>query len=197
LLTTVMALNPIHFTFDGSEALYLRSLRNREANGGPQTVEIRLQDESSYSRRGQVDFTDNRIAPDSGTMRGRAVVANPDYFLTPGMFGNMRLSTGVRTNALLVPDAAVMTDQARKIVLIALRDGTVEARPVELGARIGSLRTIRSGLKPTDKVIVEGLQMARPGSKVNVRATRIAAASQKAAPPATIAPPPSQATLAN
>lgn len=197
MLTTIMALNPIHFTFDGSESLYLRSLRNQKAGAGPQQVEIRLQDETDYGWRGRVDFTDNRIAPDSGTMRGRAVVANPDYFLTPGMFGNMRLSTGVRRDALLVPDAAVLTDQARKIVLVAGRDGKVEARPVELGARIGTLRTIRSGLKPSDKVIIEGVQMAQPGAQVNIRAGRISETRQAAVEPTTLAPPPSQATFAN
>lgn len=197
MLTTVMALNPIHFTFDGSESLYLRSLRNREAGAEPQQVEIRLQDETDYSWRGRVDFTDNSIAADSGTMRARAVVANPDYFLAPGMFGNMRMSTGMRSNALLVPDAAVLTDQARKIVLVVGRDGKVEARPVELGARIGTLRTIRAGLKPSDKVIIEGIQMAQAGAQVNLRTGRITETRQAAAEPTTVAPPPSQATFAN
>ena len=199
MLTSVMSLNPIHFTFDGSEALYLRAQRNRAENGAqPQQVEIRLQDETSYNWRGRVDFTDNAIAADSGTMRGRAVIANPDMFLTPGMFGNMRLSTGARRDALLVPDAAVLTDQARKIVLVVGADGVVATRPVEVGARIGTLRSIRSGLRPNDRVIVEGVQMAQPGSQVNVRATRIAAATPAATPPpSTRAPAASQATLAN
>lgn len=199
MLTSVMSLNPIHFTFDGSEALYLRAQRNRAENGAQlQQVEIRLQDETSYNWRGRVDFTDNAIAADSGTMRGRAVIANPDMFLTPGMFGNMRLSTGARRDALLVPDAAVLTDQARKIVLVVGADGVVAARPVEVGARIGILRSIRSGLRPNDRVIVEGVQMAQPGSQVNVRATRIAAATPATAAPATTrAPAASQATLAN
>jgi RND family efflux transporter MFP subunit len=202
MLTTVMSLDPIHFVFDGSEALYLRSLRNREANGpSAQDVEIRLQDEADYNWRGRVDFTDNAIAADSGTMRGRAVIANPNGFLAPGMFGNMRLSAGGQRAALLVPDAAVLNDQARKIVLVVAANGTVEARPVQIGARIGTLRTIRSGLRPSDRVVVEGVQMAQPGASVNVRATRIQApapqqAAQAAATPDR-APAASQATLAN
>jgi RND family efflux transporter MFP subunit len=189
LLTTIVSVDPIHFVFDGSESLYLRSLRTKAA-AQPQTVEVRLQDEADYRWRGRVDFSDNRIAPDSGTMRSRAVVANPNGFLTPGMFGNMRLATGARRDALLVPDAAVLTDQARKIVLVVAKGGAVEARPVTLGARIGSLRTIRSGL-------VEGVQMAQPGTKVNVRPARIADAAPAALPQPDLAPPPSQATLAN
>jgi RND family efflux transporter MFP subunit len=196
LLTTIVAVDPIHFVFDGSEALYLRSLRTK-ASSGPQTVEVRLQDEADYRWRGRVDFSDNRIAPDSGTMRSRAVIANPEGFLTPGMFGNMRLATAAKREALLVPDAAVLTDQARKIVLVVGKGGAVEARPVTLGARIGSLRTIRSGLKPDDMVVVEGVQMAQPGAKVNVRPARIADAAPAAAPQPDLAPPPSQATLAN
>lgn len=202
LLTTVMSLDPIHFVFDGSEALYLRSLRNRETNGpNAQDVEIRLQDEADYNWRGRVDFTDNAIAADSGTMRGRAVIANPDGFLAPGMFGNMRLSAGGERPALLVPDAAVLNDQARKIVLVVATNGTVEARPVQIGARIGTLRTIRSGLRPSDRVVVEGVQMAQPGARVNVRATRIQAPAQQQAAQAAatpdLAPAASQATLAN
>ena len=184
MLTTINSLDPIHFVFDGSEALYLRAQRNRQANGAqPEEVEIRLQDETDYS------------------WRGRAVIANPNGFLAPGMFGNLRLASGGQRQALLVPDAAVLTDQARRIVLVVSRDGTVEARPVEVGARIGTLRSIRSGLSPTDRVVVEGVQMAQPGSKVNVRVTRVAPpaaqAQAQATPAANPAPAASQATLAN
>ena len=195
LLTTINALDPIHFVFDGSEGLYLRSQRNREAGSAP-AVEIRLQDESDYRWKGRVDFNDNRIAADSGTMRSRAIVANPTHFLTPGMFGNMRLASGVRRDALLVPDAAVMTDQARKIVLV-VKGGVVEARPVSVGARVGTLRTIRSGLTPADVVVIDGVQMAQPGAKVNVRQAKLADAAPAPAPLPDLAPPPSQATLAN
>ena len=194
LLTTLLALDPIYFRFDGSEALYLKGLRERGA-GAAQQVEIRLQDEADYNWRGKVDFTDNAIDPGSGTMRGRAVIANPDYFLAPGMFGNMRLTSGGSVDALLVPDAAVRTDQARKVVFVVAADGTVAARPVVPGPMVGGLRSIREGLKPDDRVVIRGVQFAMPGARVNARPGRIDPPAQLAAAPALPAPA-SQATLA-
>ncbi len=91
-----------------------------------------------------------------GTIRARAVIANPSYFLAPGMFGNMRLADGGTTPALLIPDAAVRTDQARKIVLVVGKDDTVAAKPVETGPLVGNLRAIRSGLTRADRVIIQG-----------------------------------------
>ncbi|WP_199555463.1 efflux RND transporter periplasmic adaptor subunit [Sandaracinobacteroides hominis] len=196
LLTTLLALDPIYFSFDGSEALYLKGLRERDANASQQ-VEIRLQDEAGYSWRGKVDFTDNAIDPRNGTMRGRAVIANPDYFLAPGMFGNMRLTSGGSAPALLVPDAAVRTDQARKLVFVVAADGTVAARPVEPGPMVGGLRSIRAGLKPDDRVVIQGMQFAQPGAKVNARAGRIDPPVQVAAAAPPQIPTASQATLAN
>lgn len=196
LLTTLYALDPIYFTFDGSEALYLKGLRERGTGEKSQQVEIRLQDEAGYSWRGKVDFTDNAIDPGSGTMRGRAVIANPEYFLVPGMFGNMRLTSGGTVDALLVPDAAVRTDQARKVVFVVGADGTVAARPVEPGPMVGGLRSIRAGLNPGDRVVIKGVQFAMPGSKVNAKAGRITPPAQLAAVAPAQVPSASQATLA-
>jgi RND family efflux transporter MFP subunit len=173
LLTTINALDPIYFTFDSSEALFLKAQRERQKAGGAQQVEIRLQDETGYAWKGHVDFTDNGISAQSGTIRARAVVANPEYFLTPGMFGNMRLTDGSPAQALLVPDAAVRTDQARKVVYVVGKDGTVAAREVTPGPRIGSLRSIRAGLSADDKVVIQGLQMVQPGAKVTERVAKI------------------------
>src|SRR5690606_25981739 len=114
LLTTINALDPIHFSFEGSEALFLKARRNQAGEGT--AVEVRLQDETGYRHRGRIDFADNGLDPRSGTIRMRAAFANPDGFLTPGMFGNMRLASGGTRRALLVPDSAVQTDQARKIL---------------------------------------------------------------------------------
>ena len=197
LLTTINALDPIYFTFDVPESLYLKDSRERRAGAQGDVAEIRLQDEATYSRRGRLDFTDNGISQNSGTIRARAVVPNPDLFLTPGMFGNMRLADGGTTLALLVPDAAIRTDQARKIVLTVGKDGTVAAKPVETGPVVGDLRVIRSGLTRADRVVVQGVQFAMPGAKVNTRVTQVRVASGTAAKaPAPSSPSASQATLA-
>ncbi len=170
LLTTINALDPIYFAFDASEGLFLKTKR---AGTDGAAVAVRLQDEASYTRTGRLDFTDNGLDPRSGTVRGRAVLANPDLFLTPGMFGNMRLANGGTVRALLVPDAAIQTDQARKTVLTLARDGTVAVKPVVLGPTIDGLRIVQSGLAPTDRVVISGTQMAMPGAKVHARPGRI------------------------
>jgi RND family efflux transporter MFP subunit len=198
LLTTINALDPIYFTFDVPESLFLKTARQRQAGeGSGQLAEIRLQDEAAYNWKGRLDFTDNGISQNSGTIRARAVVPNPNYFLAPGMFGNMRLADGGPSNALLVPDAAIRTDQARKIVLVVGKDNMVAAKPVETGPLVGGLRVVRSGLTKADRVIVQGVQFAMPGTKVNPRVTQVKpaeAAAPASPPPAT--PSASQATLA-
>src|SRR3546814_19310862 len=127
-------------------------------------MEVRLQDESGYRWKGRVDFTDNAINAHSGTMRVRAVIDNPDYFLTPGMFGNMRLAQGGKVSALLVHDAAVRTDQARKQLFVVANDATVAARPVEPGPLVGGLRMIPSGLTVQNTVAAQGIQFAKLGT---------------------------------
>ena len=198
LLTTINALDPIYFSFDVPESLFLKSARARQVGkGSGEVAEIRLQDEASYNWRGRLDFTDNGISQNSGTVRARAVVPNPNYFLAPGMFGNMRLADGGTTSALLVPDAAVRTDQARKILLVVGKDNTVAAKPVETGPLVAGLRVIRSGITKADRVIVQGVQFAMPGAKVDPRVTQIkpTEAAASAAPPSST-PSASQATLA-
>lgn len=183
LLTTINAMDPIYFAFQGSEALFLKAKREAAEKGA--TVEVRLQDESDYRWKGQLDFTDNGLDPRSGTIRARASFANRDMFLTPGMFGNMRLSTGQTARALLVPAAAVQTDQARKIVYVVGKDGMVAAKPVELGPELDGLRVIRSGLTPTDRVVITGYQFARPGTKAVTKTGKIAATAEKSVAAAT------------
>ncbi len=186
LLTTINALDPIYFVFDASEALFLKARRARESGVGPSSVEIRLQDEADYRWHGRLDFTDNGLDTRSGTIRLRAVIANGSQFLTPGMFGNMRLATSGTAAALLVPDASVQTDQARKTVLVVAKDGSVTPRPVVIGPVIDGLRVVRSGLTITDRVVISGTQLAMPGIKVQARAGRI---SPLVATPVAAAPP--------
>jgi membrane fusion protein, multidrug efflux system len=193
LLTTINKLDPIYFNFDASEALYLKSQRDKDSAGA---VEVRLQDEADYRHKGRLDFTDNGLDPRSGTIRIRAVFANPDMFLTPGMFGNMRLANGGKVNALLIPDEAVQSDQARKTVLVVGKDDSVSAKPVELGPVVDGLRIIRAGLSPSDRVVVTNLQSAMPGAKVATRAVAIKASPAPVAASESAAPAASQATFA-
>jgi multidrug efflux system membrane fusion protein len=184
LLTTINALDPIHFSFDASEALFLKARRAQAGGASSSPVEIRLQDETDYRWKGRLDFTDNGLDPRSGTIRLRAVLRNPGQFLTPGMFGNMRLASAGRTSALLVPDSAVQTDQARKIVLVIGPDGSVAPRPVTVGPLVQGLRVVRSGLTIRDRIVINGGQLAMPGTRVQVRLGRIEPAEAAAATPA-------------
>ncbi|MFL6734948.1 MAG: efflux RND transporter periplasmic adaptor subunit [Sphingomicrobium sp.] len=197
LLTTINALDPIYFTFDASEALFLKARRAQQSGAAPSAVEIRLQDETDYKWRGHLDFTDNGLDTRSGTIRLRAVLQNPGQFLTPGMFGNMRLATSGLAPAMLIPDSAISTDQTRKIVLVVAKDGTVSPRPVALGPVIDGLRVIRSGLTTDDRVVISGTQAAMPGSKVQVRAGTIAPLSVAATAAPSPSVPSGEATFAN
>jgi RND family efflux transporter MFP subunit len=196
LLTTINAVDPIYFNFDASEGLYLKTQRERGLSRAPADVQVRLQDEAEYRWNGKLDFTDNGLDPRSGTIRVRAVVPNPNGFLTPGMFGNMRLANAGKVRALLVPDEAVQSDQARKVVLAVAQDGTVGAKPVQLGPVVNGLRVIRSGLSPNDRVVVSNYQAAVAGAKVDAKPGRIAPVPAKAGPNGgPVSPAAAQATL--
>ena len=194
VLTTIVSTNPLHFAFDGSEALLLRYQRQ---NGGVRLgapVRIQLQDEAQYVHAGRLDFLDNSLNPGSGTIRARAIVPNPDGFLRPGMMGRLRLAASAAYPALLVPDTAIVTDAARRVVYIVDKKDMVAMRPVQLGPLNGSLRVIRSGLAPQDRVIIGGIQRAIPGQKVRVRKGRIAPPA--ATEPDAAAPQPAPASAA-
>ncbi|BCB19992.1 efflux RND transporter periplasmic adaptor subunit [Bosea sp. ANAM02] len=173
LLTTIVAVAPIYFTFDVSEADYLRYSRMsnpREGTGSKDAgtlVEVRLADETKWGRRGKVNFLDNALNARSATIRGRAVFENKDQFLTPGVFGRLRFFAG-ESDALLVPDTVIASDQASKIVLTVGPENKVVPKPVVLGPLSEGLRVIRSGLTAQDKVIVGGNAnpMVRPGVPV-------------------------------
>ena len=202
VLTTVVRLNPIRFIFTGSEAVYLKYQRANRAGTRPSSrvspnpVDIRLADENEYRWHGRMDFVDNAIDLGSGTIRGRAVVANPDGFLTPGMFGHMRLIGSGSYDGMLIPEDAVVTDQTRKTALVIGKDNKVEPRVVELGPIVDGLRVVRAGLKASDRVIIEGVQRARPGMQVSPKAGRIVppAPGNGPAPPAITEAPATSAT---
>src|SRR5882724_3257111 len=171
LLTAIVSLDPIHFVFDGSEADFLHYLRLAAAGSRPSSrdvqnpVSVRLADETEYKHQGRMNFVDNTLNPRTGTIRGRAVFDNKDGLLTPGFFGRLRLFGG-ENNALLIPDTAIASDQSRKIVFTVADDGTVGTKLIELGPIVDGLRVIRSGLAATDRIVIDGLQRARPNQKV-------------------------------
>ena len=194
VLTTIVSTNPLHFSFDGSEALLLRFQRQGGSRiGAP--VRIKLQDEAQYVHSGRLDFVDNALNAGAGTVRGRAVVPNPDGFLKPGMMGRLRLSSSTPYPALMVPDTAIVTDAARRVLYVVDKTNTVTVRPVQLGPLNGNLRVIRSGVGPQDQVIIGGIQRAMPGQKVKPKKGRIAApTTSEPDAQAPQAPPPSAAT---
>lgn len=173
LLATIVTIDPIRFVFDISEADHIRYSRLilsgalASSRDGANPVRIRLSDETDWTRTGKVDFVDNTMTARSGTIRARALVDNKDQLLTPGIFGRLQLFGG-EYDALLIPDSAVISDQARKIVFTVNKDNVVQAKPVTLGQIVDGLRVIRSGLEPTDRVVLDGLAnpMVRPGAKV-------------------------------
>ena len=182
LLTTVTSVDPIHFVFQGSEAQYLKYERQRAGGRDDGTpVRIRLQDEKTYDWNGRLDFVDTMIDTGSGTIRGRAVVDNPNGFLVPGMFGHLELQASDPYTALMIPDTAVATLAGNRVIYVVDRDGTVTFKRVELGPLHEGLRVIRSGITENDHVIVDGLQRARPGAKVQAAMMTIALPGSTAA----------------
>jgi len=180
LLTTIVSLDPIHFVFDTSEADYLRYARlglageRTSSRDTASPVRIRLADESDWAHEGRMDFLDNQFNPRSGTMRGRAIIANKDQLFSPGIFARLRLFGG-EIDALLLPDSAVVSDQMQKIVFVVGDDGVVKAAPVTLGPLVEGLRVVKGGIKATDKVVLDGLAspFVRPGAKVVTQAGEI------------------------
>jgi multidrug efflux system membrane fusion protein len=183
LLATIVSVDPIRFEFTFDEASYLRYQRFAGANGqmgsgeGGIAVALKLIDEPDFQHRGKIDFVDNVIDRSSGTIRGRAVLPNPDGLFTPGMFGRIRIAGSLPYTALLIPDAAVGTEQARKTVLVVDDASVARLKYVTLGPLDGGLRVIKDGLAASDRVIVNGLMRARPGVKVAVEEKGAPAAS--------------------
>jgi RND family efflux transporter MFP subunit len=168
LLATIVSLDPVYFDFDMSEADYLQFSRERLRQSGnlADKVEIALSDEKEFSRQGTLDFVDNVVDRSSGTIHARATVPNPNLLLTPGEFARVRLVVGAPAPRLLLPDTAVLPDQSQHVVMTVSSDDMVVPKHVEIGEIRDGLRVIRSGLTPNDKVIIDGIPYAKPGSKV-------------------------------
>ncbi len=167
MLTTIVTENPIRLLFDVPESALLKYKRGIGGTSAS-PVEIRLQDETEYRWKGHVDFLDNALDRSSGTIRLRAVVDNPDGFISPGMFGQLRLFATQPFDALLVPDQAVVTDQTRQVVYVVDAEGIVGQKVVRPGRLLGGLRVITEGLGPEDRIVISGVQRARPGRRVTV-----------------------------
>jgi RND family efflux transporter MFP subunit len=187
LLTTIVSLDPIWLSFNVSEGdgmTYKRLVQKGEIKS-PRDNEVEVQgqlmDEKHWTLKGTIDFVDNQYDRSSGTIRVRAAFPNPNLFITPGQFGRVRVPMSQLRPTLLVPDAAVVTDQSVKMLFTVAPDGTVVPKPVELGpVTDDNLRVIRSGITADDVVIINGLLRARPGQKVTPEQGTIGPAAQAA-----------------
>jgi RND family efflux transporter MFP subunit len=186
LLATIVSTDPIRYEFTFDEASYLRyerlagSRRDPSSQGLSFEVRLKLIDETEFQHRGRMDFVDNVIDRASGTIRARAVFANGDNIFTPGMFARVQVPGSPPYEALMVTDAAIGSEQARKYVLIVGADGTANQKYVSLGPVVEGLRVIKDGLAADDRVIVNGLQRARPGQKVTPQEQATAAVGKPA-----------------
>jgi multidrug efflux system membrane fusion protein len=186
VLATIVSVNPIYAYFDVEESAFLkyRSIAKvAETNGGNLACELALVNEEGFAHRGRIDFFDNQVNSQSGTIRLRAVFENEDRALMPGMFANLRVLAGPPEQTLLVPDVAVGSDQGYKYVYVVNAEDIVQKRDITTGRAHGPLRAVPKGLTPEDRVVVNGLMMLRPGAKVVVQTPESKAQSEKAAAP--------------
>ncbi len=172
LLTTITSIDPIYCYVDADERSILkyaelaRAGRRVSAREAEIQCFLQLSDEKGFPHEGVVDFVDNRVDPLTGTIRGRGVFRNSDGWMLPGFFARIRIPGTGRYDTLLVPDAAVMTDQNQKILFVVDENSVVHPRTVKLGALFGDLRSIASGVDSDDRVVINGLVHARSGVKV-------------------------------
>lgn len=172
VLTSVVSVNPVYVYFDVDEHTWLkldhlRATATRDGHSPRIEAAMELADESGYPHAGRIDFVDNQLHTDSGTMRLRAVFDNKDSLFTPGLYARIRLQSGQPQPRLLIDDRAVGTDLGNQFVYVVDAKHKVEYRKVSTGALFHGLRVIDSGLAPGDVVVVNGLQRVRPGAEVN------------------------------
>ncbi len=181
-LATIIQIDPIYVSFTVSEQDVLRiraglrqaGLDEKQLNKVP--VELGLMNETGYPHKGTLDYASPTVDTSTGTLMVRGILANSDHTLLPGFFVRVRVPLKAQqSEALLVPETALGTDQAGRYLLLVDKDDVVQQRTVTTGARVGTLRVIASGLQPDDRVVVSGLQRAVPGEKVAPKATQITA----------------------
>ena len=184
VLTSVVSLERIYASFDGDEATYLRVSRRTNA-GQPVDVKVGLAGEEGFPHSGKLEFVDNQLDSRSGSVRMRATLANADRALAPGLFARVQIAGGAPTPQILIVDRAINTDQDRKFVYVVDKDGKAEYRSVKLGPLDDGLRIVREGLKPGEKIVVNGLQRVRPGAPIAAQVVpMVAKAAPAAATPA-------------
>jgi membrane fusion protein (multidrug efflux system) len=179
LLDTVSSIDPIRVNTTISEAEYLRFFATKnERTNGPGQLELILADGSVYPHKGKLAIVDRAVDQKTGTLNFSAEFPNPAGQLRPGQFGRVRAVAEMAKDALLVPKRAVQEIQGMKTVLVVGDDNMVALRTIQPGDTVGDLLIVRSGLKPGERVIVDGMQKAKPGSKVNPTTAAEAAAAQ-------------------
>jgi RND family efflux transporter MFP subunit len=171
LLSSVVSMDPIYLYFDADEQSYLRykNLAASDSPGSsdaPRPVQVGLANEEGFPHPGALDFVDNQLNPQTGTIRARAVLQNKNGLFTPGLFARVQLLVSGEYLAILIEDRAVNTDQDQKYVLLLGPNNQIEYRKVKLGRVIGGLRVVREGLKPADVIVVNGAQRVHPGVTV-------------------------------
>jgi RND family efflux transporter MFP subunit len=178
-LTTIVSLDPIYFGFTVDERSFLKYQgtlgigmgQTQRGKGVP--ILIALTGEEKPTRKGILDFVDNRVDNATGTVLLRATVENPDGFIKPGLFGIVSLPATKPYQGVLLPDDAIASNQDKRIVYIVADDGSVSTREVKLGPKVDGYRVIRDGLKGDENVVVNGLSRVRPGAKVTAEASTL------------------------
>ncbi|WP_394221365.1 efflux RND transporter periplasmic adaptor subunit [Alteromonas gracilis] len=166
-LTRIVSTERLYAYFDIDEQTYLNYVSSSKATSvNDKPVALRLANESDYQHWGQIDFIDNQVNGNTGTLRVRAVFNNEDDHLIPGLFAHLKLAGGTDEQGILIKEKAIGTDLNNKFVLVVNDENKVEYRAVTLGDKVGSMRIIKSGLTPSDTIVVDGLQRVRPGAQV-------------------------------
>jgi RND family efflux transporter MFP subunit len=181
VLTTIVSSDRVYAYFDVREAVFLRHVQ--EARGSRMPVRMGLAHEDGFPHEGRLDFVDNQLNPATATIRGRALFDNSSGRFTPGLFARVRLAGSARYPATLVPERAITTDQARKVVMTVGADNTIRPREVKPGALIEGMRVVQ-GLQPGERVVVEGLHRAAPGAVVSPRMLQLEASGLPVRAPA-------------
>ena len=191
VLTTVVSSDKVNAYFDASEATFLKYAAAARAGGAKREqaskVHLGLANEQGYPHEGRMDFVDNRLNPATATIRGRAVFDNKDGAFTPGLFARVKLEGTGSYTATLIPERAIGTDQANKVVMVVGANNIVAPRPVVVGAQFDGYRAVQ-GIKPGELVIIDGLQHAMPGAPVTPQQAKLDDKGRAVAPPQGAAP---------